>query len=91
MSMNLRHAAALALVGWHLMCPPICSSGWGNGKETSCTYGEYNYDAPLDRWFEPPASGEFNSLRKCEISVAEKSSTVVCKCIATDDPRLKDE
>jgi hypothetical protein len=27
MSMNLRHAAALALVGWYLMIPPIASNG----------------------------------------------------------------
>jgi len=83
--MKARHAAALALVGWYLMCPPLCSSSWNKDQMSSCSRGEFNYEAPLDRWFE---SGEFNSLRKSEISAAEKSAKAICKCVSTDDPRL---
>jgi len=89
--MQPRHAAALALVGWFLLCPPLCSSGWNKGEDTPCARGEFNYDAPLGLWFEPPDLAQFNSLRKCEISAAEKSSKIVCKCVASDDPRLKEK
>jgi hypothetical protein len=41
MEMKLRHAAALALVGWYLMTPPIT----GDMKEVWI-----NYKAPLDEW-----------------------------------------
>jgi|HubBroStandDraft_6_1064221.scaffolds.fasta_scaffold555207_4 hypothetical protein len=88
--MKPRHAAALALVGWYLMCPPLCTSDW-NGKETSCGSDGFNYDAPLDRWFKASEPPEFKSLRKCEISAAERSSEVLCKCVASDDPRLKEK
>ena len=30
MSMTLRHAAALALVGWHLMVPPLSTAPFGS-------------------------------------------------------------
>jgi hypothetical protein len=87
--MKPRHAAALALVGWYVMCPPLCTSDWG--KETPCSSDGFNYDAPLSRWFKPSGSAEFKSLRKCEISAAENSSEVLCKCVASDDPRLKEK
>lgn len=84
--MKSRHAAALALVGWYLMVPPLCSSHWTNGNQTACSASAFNYDVPLDRWRE---SASFNSLHKCEISAAEKGPYTHCKCVSTDDPRLK--
>jgi len=89
--MNLRHAAAFALVGWVLMCPPLCSSSWNKDRASACYGGGFNYDAPLDRWFKSTGSADFNSLRKCEISAAEKGPNIVCKCIANADPRLKEK
>jgi hypothetical protein len=43
--MNLRHAAALALVGWYLMVPPgSCKPGWiSPGTPQPCA-------APLSDW-----------------------------------------
>src|ERR1700736_3764083 len=88
--MNLRHAAALALVGWYLMCPPLCSSHWSKDEKSPCNCGAFNYDAPLDRWFKSAGSGRFDSLRKCEIRAAEKGP-IVCKCVSADDTRLKEK
>jgi hypothetical protein len=86
---NLRHAATLALVGWYVMCPPLCSSSWNKDQASACYRGGFNYDAPLDRWFKAAEAAEFNSLRKCEIGAAEKGPAIVCRCVAADDPRLK--
>ena len=40
MSMNLRHPAALALVGWYLMFPPVASNG------------RVDAYAPLSKWWK---------------------------------------
>jgi hypothetical protein len=31
--MKPRHAAALALIGWYLTCPPVVAQGWERGLE----------------------------------------------------------
>jgi hypothetical protein len=49
--MNLRHAAALALVGWYLMSPPI-----GTNRE-------FLYQAPLHNWH---VAKPFDSAKECE-------------------------
>jgi hypothetical protein len=96
--MNLRHAAALALVGWYLMTPPM-------GK-----YGP-NEMAPLSRWEHPYT---FDSARDCESALAASRKcealgiaavevqhglqdeetplllTIDWKCLTSDDPRLKE-
>src|SRR5271155_5503786 len=55
MSMNLRHAAALALVGWYLMVPPVvCEKG-------KCT-AELN--APFSQWHRSRKSA--GSESNCE-------------------------
>jgi hypothetical protein len=41
--MKLRHAAALALMGWYLLIPP-----------TSRDYPMGNVDAPLSQWVRRP-------------------------------------
>ncbi len=90
--MNLRHTAALALVGWYLMVPPMHN-------------GAPNYHAPLRSWNMSKAN---DSARDCEadreagkqacaqVPDDEKPLTSGCadtfdrsRCIATDDPRLK--
>ena len=97
--MNPRHAAALALVGWYLITPPLSS----DGKRV------VGY-APLSGW---SIGQSFDSATECEHArieqvtsaryVAEKardpdpSNSVLVldaslgKCVATNDPRLKGE
>jgi hypothetical protein len=95
--MNLRHSAALALVGWYLMTPPH------NGS----------LSAPLFAWVGPKKSfsslDECSKMRKqileheqqfMQEPVVEKrlrtpqerqdfvSTLAHSKCIASDDPRL---
>ena len=48
--MKLRHAVALALVGWYLMAPPMRK-------------GAPNYHAPLGSW---NMSKAYDSARDCE-------------------------
>ena len=84
--MKPRHAAALALVGWYLMQPPLV------------TPNSFNFDAPLSRW---DIEESFDTASDCEQtwnSMTEKAkgkSDVLSRreqfghCIATDDPRLK--
>lgn len=98
--MNIRHTAALALVGWYLLIPPV-----GGGKPDAT--------APLQRWRQFNA---FDSAHACqqyrespdlileleldqqgfepglptqtalELRNAEASNS---RCVSTDDPRLK--
>jgi len=120
--MKLRHAAALALVGWYLMSPLI---DYDNGKVL--------VDAPLKFWTQ---EGSFDTAKECgaqrkkdyewmfdwEIKESAKSeaqrdrddtrtdaeskwkpgtarknrgiglrAAEEAKCIASDDPRLKEE
>jgi hypothetical protein len=56
MSMKLRQVAALALVGWTVMTPPMtCQDGIG------CT-PQYNPGAPLTEWYP---GREFATESKC--------------------------
>jgi len=86
--MNPRHAAALALVGWYLMSPPMLS----NGAE--------NHSATLRKW---DIIGSFDSAQQCEayrdrhigaflplMQQDDKKREILLDstCIATDDPRL---
>jgi hypothetical protein len=103
--MNLRHAAALVLVGWYLMVPPLSPSG---------PHYVVLRGAPLSEWI---IDESFDSAAECEQArhdgilsarqSAEKAGickpvpgstcddpllqeAVLAKCIATDDPRLKE-
>jgi hypothetical protein len=49
--MNLRHAAALALIGWYLMAPPLSKDG------------KPNLSAPLSQWNQ---TGGFDSAKACD-------------------------
>ena len=90
--MNLRHVAALALVGWYLMVPPFSAKGVSD-------------DRPLSNW-QPVDS--YGTLAECEAGKRETVQQMTQlfaeafkiaptpklkalqagKCIATDDPRL---
>ena len=87
--MNLRHAAALALVGWYLMAPPLSKDG-----------DRVNENAPLSTWI---ITQSFDSARECErfwvfmdskvdanvnLSPVVKQGHHLSVCVASDDPRL---
>ncbi len=89
---NSRYAAALALVGWYLIMPPIRSADTAHPIPDS--------DAPLSKW---TTEGTFDSAVACNrylssLLMAANSNTLPiaesklqvenAKCIATDDPRL---
>jgi len=88
---NLRHVAALALVGWYLMQPPWVS------------HNTFDASAPLSRW---KIATSFDSAADCEnflssnglyyrthpnVKQADWFARLwgASQCIATDDPRLK--
>jgi hypothetical protein len=80
--MNLRHAAALALVGWYLMVPskkdpnaPI--RDWGH-------YG--SYDTAKECGEEQEWLYQRSKLANSKISENQAAGS---ECIASDDPRLK--
>ena len=109
--MTLRHAAALALVGWYLMMPPehrfddhpdpqAPLTKWQDieGGDTAMEC----HDA-LDKHIESfdaarDALATRDALAKHTPSTADnrEAMTVLefwlsCKCIASDDPRLKEK
>jgi hypothetical protein len=95
MSMSLRHAAALALLGWYLMVPPPNSneseqpplSEWSIYK----TYE--SYDACF--YFRAEiASGMLQDAPPDFVARFDGSFMDIFKqaqCIASDDPRLKEK
>ena len=60
MSMNPRHAAAVALVGWYLMVPPIVRP---SGRE-----GTTDTNAPLSKWVKV-IRGTFDSDDACYVAL----------------------
>jgi hypothetical protein len=103
--MNLRHAAALALVGWYLMTPPCRTvSTWHNGESAGgmCVNEP---QAPLRQWTRVPETQEFEYKTDCQRAVSNGCHSRVdadgvsylegdlcgAYCIATDDPRLKEK
>jgi hypothetical protein len=56
--MKLRHTAALALVGWYLMTPPITLKGLADPKATLI-----DGSAPISQWSQ---ESSFDSAEKCE-------------------------
>ena len=106
---NLRHAAALALVGWYLMLPPFIRVA-PDPRAPGADRVAPDSHAPLSKWFW---SGSFDSVDDCERS-QEKQITETqrrnslktsfptridrdemafreARCIAADDPRLKEK
>jgi hypothetical protein len=94
---TLRHAAALALLGWYLMVPPAHIA---NG--TIQTYS----DAPLSKWgihSSYDTAKEYEKAREQVIATGQKllqkgqgkrwgewgSAFVLATCVASDDSRLK--
>jgi hypothetical protein len=93
--MNLSHAAALALVGWYLMVPPFSAknvfydrplSDWQPVEDyrtkTECEEGKRDVVQQMTALFaevwKMPPTPKMKSLQ-------------AGKCIASDDPRLKEK
>ena len=57
--MNLRHAAALALVGWYLMIPPVEFKGTATIPKSVFVAS----NAPFSEW---EMSGSFDTAKECE-------------------------
>jgi hypothetical protein len=90
--MKLRHAAALALVGWYLMLPPFSLSPSRKivadlRKPLSQWVSFGNYDTAVD------CNKEIDAMDQRAINWAREHGTKLdlahAQCIATDDPRLK--
>ncbi len=99
--MSIRHAAALAVVGWYLMLAP----------KTLDTPLAFDESAPLSKWsivgsydsasdcnegrnYIPKgllqlANGESDEGKKNQLTQQAVSLAGAYLCIATDDPRLK--
>jgi hypothetical protein len=95
--MQLRHAAALALVVWYLMAPPLTPGGGPH---------EVLFHAPLSKW---EIGEEHDTKAECEDSLRESKKNMdrdanacvdgLCavmvveyahgRCMASHDPRLK--
>jgi hypothetical protein len=85
MSMNLRHAAALALVGWYLLGPPLL-----RGQDGKL---HVQKNAPLSYWeimkfADTPQTCEL--LRGLHAGPVPSDQQAASICIASDDPRLKE-
>jgi hypothetical protein len=73
--MKFRHAAALALVVWYLMQPPLpCLNAHPTTPRIAA--------GPFSGW---TIAGTFPTQKKCE---AHRSNPWD-RCVASDDPRLK--
>ena len=93
--MKPRHAAALALVGWYLMVPPMA----GNHTDTSAPLGIWrvtgSYDAAIDcrKVLEDSTRDAIKALQDPHLLPFTRQASLQFldgACVATDDPRLKE-
>jgi hypothetical protein len=102
--MNPRHAAALALAGWYLMYPPQSLDMSGVSAKNAETevpkrvkeYSQLVDALPLSLW---KTRDFFDTAQECKHqkdldrnrSSGATADLAFEKCIATDDPRLKEK
>jgi len=90
--MKFCQTAAAFAIGWYLMCPSLqdsCRTGLYGLLD--CTYNFHsNVDEPLNQWEKLES---FDLATDCKAYIQPNSSvkTGTCKCIATDDLRLKEK
>jgi hypothetical protein len=99
--MNSRHAAALALMGWQLLCPPLSRdarmepethlpiSKWGRG-------GVYDSEEACMRVPERLKTVDLGAAEDVPPDISfiwnqRAAMEADCKCLRTDDPRLKEK
>ena len=102
--MNLRHTSALALVGWYLMTPPISTSGslntdgplsaWvedsAHDSASACEQmkAEMLYATAAARSLFPDSAENKHGRATLALN---NDRYLNARCIATDDPRLKEK
>ena len=93
--MRFRHAAALTLVGWCLMTPPMASVGskWNAATKENDPYT----NAPLSQW---QTVLTFATADECRAELANQNAQIqvncptcvaLAECVSTDDPRLSEQ
>jgi len=103
--MQLRHAAALALVGWYLMTPPmVCRTGTAQEcPNVSCKLCRSDSQTPVREWVRVQDTKEFEYKTDCQRAISNGCRSEVdadgttllegdlcgADCIAPDDSRLQ--
>ncbi len=84
--MTPRHAAALVLVGWYLMLPPL---GADHSRDDIAPISRWRFEDSLDS----AAECRDTLLRRWSHAEDEKVKDAYLKaaCVSTDDPRLKEK
>jgi hypothetical protein len=94
--MKRRHAAAFALVGWYLMVPPMA----GNHTNPSAPLGSWrmttgSYDTAIEcrKVLEDSTREAIKALQDPHLLPFTREASLQfldAACVATDDPRLKE-
>ena len=72
--MKLRHAAALALVGWYLMTPPmVCRTGTAQEcpNYANCAFCRSDSQTQLREWVREPDTKEFEFKNDCQHVISD--------------------
>jgi hypothetical protein len=88
--MKPRHAAALALIGWYLMLPPVDRN---NRVLDNLPIGKWDavdsYDVASD--CRDANLDFFRRVKDLPYTNWQRARVLSMQCIATDDPRLKEK
>jgi hypothetical protein len=88
-----RHATALALVGWYLMSPPLAPGRHGQ-IEKSVLLSQWDILESFDSASEcETALSRFRAGQhtETEVGMRLREAAFQSRCIASDDPRLKEK
>jgi hypothetical protein len=96
--MKPRHAAALALVGWYLLIPPLVNAPYKVDTEAPLTnwkvYQTFDTREECDK-FQSSAQAKYKATASAPIGTIKKGSRAFAlqmtfaQCISSDDRRLK--
>lgn len=96
--MKLCHAAALALIGWYLMVPPLVEAPYKIDMEAPLTswkvHQKFDSEEQCDKSLTS-AQAKYNQTATAPLGTIKKGSRAFAlqmtfaQCIASDDPRLK--
>jgi hypothetical protein len=80
--MKFRHAAALALMGWYLMFPPVPLDTSPEGHVNRFSQ-KPDTNAPLTKW---AIRGKYDRAKDCEQDRSYETDAI---CVKSDDLRLE--
>lgn len=86
--MKLRHAAALALVGWYLMLHP-CIEGTQRCAAESIAHMERDGSYETKQLCEQKGNRIYDELVRSGEAASRHIFGIIWECVASDDPRLK--